>query len=71
MGILWNDRNCNLCNSGDIGDEYHYIFRCKSLLNERKKLLSVFYYNRPNTYKFEILFQSTNLVDLEKNLQIY
>ena len=40
--LEWNttgtERFCTLCNSGQFGDEFHFILECKSLENLRKKL---------------------------------
>ena len=30
--------SCNLCNSGEVGDEYHYLFSCPFFNNDRKSL---------------------------------
>ncbi len=34
-----NLRTCTKCDSGDLGDEYHYMFVCKEFLDERKKFI--------------------------------
>ena len=36
----WNNiptenRKCTLCDGNDIGDEYHYLFKCNNFLNTR------------------------------------
>jgi len=36
VGLERNQRVCNLCNNGDIGDECHYIFRCAYFSVKRK-----------------------------------
>ena len=61
-----NDRVCHLCDSNDIGDEYHYIMSCSALKEDRKRLLPNFCNNNPNTFKFEKLFNSNNIICLEK-----
>lgn len=61
-----SDRVCHLCDSNDIGDEYHYIMSCSALSEERKRLLPYFCNYYPNTYKFEQLFNSSNIICLEK-----
>ena len=33
------ERICTICDTGDIGDEYHYIMRCPVFLQDRIKLL--------------------------------
>ena len=47
---------CLLCNTGEVGDEYHYILMCPNLALERKQLVKRYYYNKPNTVKFFQLF---------------
>lgn len=60
------DKTCPLCNSGDLGDEYHYIFLCNSFSNERKLYIQEYFYSRPNTLKMSQLFNSQNLNTLIK-----
>ena len=31
-----NQRFCNKCNSGSIGDEIHFLINCDKFLNDRK-----------------------------------
>ena len=55
---------CTLCDSGEIGDEFHYILKCKQFISERKTHINSYYYTRPNTLKFQKLFQSECYKDL-------
>ena len=61
-----NDRLCHLCGSIELGDEYHYIMSCSALKNERKTLLPNYCTFNPNILKFQQLFNSTNIIILEK-----
>ncbi|KAK6196333.1 hypothetical protein SNE40_001576 [Patella caerulea] len=61
-----NERLCHVCDSADIGDEFHYILKCKYFTIERKKLLPDWCQNRPNTFKFQRLFNYKNTVVLQK-----
>ena len=54
------DRNCQLCQKQDLGDEFHYIFICKFFGKERKQYINKFFYTRPNTQKMYHLFNSQN-----------
>ena len=54
------DRNCQLCQKQDLGDEFHYIFICKFFGKERKQYIDKFFYTRPNTQKMYHLFNSQN-----------
>ena len=60
-----HERLCNICND-DIGDEFHYLFKCKSFDNERKLYLKPYSYNRPNIPKFVDLMSSQNTIVLTK-----
>ena len=46
IGIARDDRICNLCNSANLGDEYHYLFECDFLKSYRKKFIPVEYYKK-------------------------
>ena len=59
--------NCTLCDSNVIGDEFHMLFNCKFFEEKRKFFLKKFFYNRPNTYKMNLLFNSTSPKEI-KNL---
>ena len=37
IGIAIDDKICNLCNSAELGDEYHFIFECNVLKAEQQK----------------------------------
>jgi hypothetical protein len=48
-------RLCKFCNDG-IGDEFHYLFTCKSTdinLLRCKYIPPYFFYNNPNVYKMK------------------
>ena len=55
-----HDRLCTKCNTNDIGDEYHYLFICPFFKKKRIELLPKFYTKRPNTVKYNDLFNSEN-----------
>ena len=61
-----SDRKCPLCSINDIGDEYHYLFKCPHFTSERSKYIKPYYYRRPNMLKFGELFRSTNVSLLTK-----
>jgi hypothetical protein len=56
------DRSCRLC---DIVDEFHYIMSC-NYLKEREKYLPSYCCNNVNTFKFNELCYSCNIVTLDK-----
>ena len=51
-------RTCNLCNSNQLGDEFHFLFTCTRLSTERSKYIPVYYTTRPNVIKFEQLINN-------------
>ena len=51
---------CNLCNSGDVGDEFHYIMKCTFFERDRVNLIPRYYWRNPNAITFESLFCSKN-----------
>ena len=61
-----NDRICPKCNSGDVGDEYHYIFKCAHFEDVRKKYIHEKYWNYPSINKMKILFNSTDITQIGK-----
>ena len=47
----WHGKSISaLCNSGQIGDEFHFILECKSLENQRKNYLCKYYYQNQRTF---------------------
>lgn len=67
----WNniqreDRKCNLCDLNDLGDEFHYLFKCKQIDNKRKECIDKKFSHRPNILKFKNLMSSTKKSLLKK-----
>ena len=44
INIAREHRTCNLCNCGQLGDEYHFIFECSVLNEQRKRFFSKILY---------------------------
>ena len=40
INIPYEDRLCTLCNTSEVGDEFHYIFKCPVFHSDRNKYLS-------------------------------
>ena len=57
---------CHLCDSADIGDEFHYIMSCNHLKQEREKYLPSYSCSNFNTFKLYQLCFSCNVIVLEK-----
>ncbi|MCU7800877.1 MAG: reverse transcriptase family protein [gamma proteobacterium symbiont of Lucinoma myriamae] len=64
--IPLNERKCSLCNLNDIGDEFHYLFKCTYFSSERNELLKAYFYKRPNILKFSELLTSNNEACLKR-----
>ena len=60
------DRLCDKCNSMDVADEYHYLFKCEYFKSKREECLDTMYYIHPNTHKYNTLFNSSNKRELLK-----
>ena len=56
IGIEREERVCEFCDTGEIGDEFHYLFKCKDvrIVSERNKFLSNYFFHRPNAIKYNI-----------------
>ena len=57
---------CHLCDSADIGDEFHFIMSCHFLKQERETYLPNNCCNNVNTFKITELFSSGNIIILKK-----
>ena len=67
------ERICTLCNLGEIGDEFHYLFVCEQekIKNSRKKHLSNYFLHHCNILKFKQSMNTTfrsKLIHLESLL---
>ena len=62
------NRKCHLCQSDDIGDEYHLLLKCDNvLLQEYRELYFPLYYiHNPSIYKFCQILNNMNELQLEK-----
>lgn len=58
FNIPRENRLCNICYLREIGNEFHYLLNCTNQPkhNSRRKHMSRYYYERPNTFKFHTLF---------------
>ena len=61
-----NYRPCRLCNSDEVGDEYHYVLVCPVLREVRERYLKPYYCGRPSTLKFSQLFNVGSTKELKK-----
>ena len=71
--IEYNERKCSLCTTSAIGDEFHYVLECTHFTRERRALIPIPYYTRPNILKYQNLFSSCDehtLTNLSKFIGI-
>jgi hypothetical protein len=57
---------CTLFSKNEIGDEFHYLFTCDNINNQRKLYLQEKFRNRPNSLIFKEIMTSKNKYDLKK-----
>ena len=62
-----NERYCTLCNRNEIGDEFHLLFQCYTLRDQRNRFLTKYFINHPNSFKLSVLF---NIHSLNKLIRI-
>ena len=56
-----NLRQCTLCDTHDLEDEYHFILCCPFYCDLRLKYIKPFYFHRPSMYKFTELLTSKSV----------
>ena len=70
--IPHNDRKCTFCKE-EIGDEFHFLLVCKSLIEPRKQFLGRIFVQRPNVIKYESLMNTKNkrlLISIAKFIKV-
>lgn len=53
-------RRCNVCNSLDIEDEYHFILICPVYVQYRNEYIKPYYIRHPSMFKFIDLLKTKN-----------
>jgi hypothetical protein len=59
-------KKCMLCNDDEIGDEYHYLFKCSSFSVIRYQCISWRKKSLPNVLSTKSMFNSYDFVTLRK-----
>lgn len=59
-----NERLCLLCNTNNVEDEFHFMFKCEVYSTLRKKYIKRLYSNRPSMFKLLQIFQCDNSLEL-------
>ena len=57
----FDERICSLCDTRQLGDEYHYLLECSYFQNQRNLLIPNYYRVRPSVIKFTELLSSKSL----------
>ena len=57
-------RKCKLCQQKEIGDEFHYLFKCTFFNIYRKKYIDKHYYTYPNQDKMAQLLNSQTYTEM-------
>ena len=66
QNVARENRKCLLCNSGDIGDEFHYILECTYFSEERKECIDENFCTDINTLKFKAVKNFSKQSKLKK-----
>ena len=61
-----NNRKCTLCNTNEVGDECHYIFKCPFSTQHRNSILPTRLCRNPNMYTVQNLMNAVNKKKLLK-----
>ena len=59
-----NMRVCQICNSHELEDEYHFVFNCKPYHLLRNRYIKTYFRARPSMYKFIDLLSTQNTNEL-------
>jgi hypothetical protein len=68
LGIPRDERICTICNSGEVGDEFHYLLTCsnETVKQNRIKYVDKYYTHHPNVPKFCSLMNITSKLKMVK-----
>ena len=64
-----NERKCTHCN--DLGDEFHYLFKCDLFSEERREYIKPYYYKHPNILKYNEIMNTSEITTLKKTQHFY
>ena len=62
LGISRDERICTVCDSGEVGDEFHYFLNCsnENVKRNRTKYVDKYYTHHSNVPKFCSLMNMTS-----------
>jgi hypothetical protein len=61
QGTLLQDRKCERYSSGEVEDEYHFLFHCNKLENDRNLLLKEIAKRCPNFKRLNNFLEQTDI----------
>jgi hypothetical protein len=61
-----NLRICQLCNSNEVEDEFHFLFKCAKFVQIRENYIKAYYRVRPNMFKLTQLLTTQNKSEMFK-----
>ncbi len=69
LGIPRDEKICTVCDSGEVGDEFHYLLNCsnENVKRNRTKYVDKYYTHHPNVPKFCSLM---NMTSKSKNVKL-
>ena len=69
LGIPRDERICTVCDSGEVGDEFHYLLNCsnENVKRNRTKYVDKYYIHHPTVPKFCSLI---NMTSKSKNIKL-
>ena len=69
LGIPRDERICTVCDSGEVGDEFHYLLNCsnENVKRNRIKYVDKYYTHHPNVPTFCSLM---NMTSKSKNVKL-
>ena len=65
-GIESSKRKCKMCFLNEVGDEFHYLFRCNAFDKERTHTPTRSQYRNPNIYTFRNIMNTNSTKKLIK-----
>ena len=65
-GLDREDRVCRLCDSNEMGNEYHYLFQCTFFINKRRECIDDKYAVNHCENNFKLLLNSSDKKELLK-----
>ena len=70
MGVMREDRHCDMCSMNTLGDEYHLFFECNNPDVEmlRRQYIPIYYRNHRSIYNFIKLMKKIDDIKIGKRI---